>query len=181
MSKCSSHIQSMKKCYKSISHRDTTFKEKICYAVFPDGKKERHQNRIPVNVLKEFETELIKKEKNISAARNFKELHDIIEEIGRKHKGIGPLTIYDTAQRYGEQNDVYPEEVYLHAGTKVGALNAGLIKKYSREKTLTMSEVLQKHNWLNGLTAHNVEDFLCVCKESPTKESLKRYLEERCK
>lgn len=45
------------------------------------------------------------------------------------------LKVYDIEFRIGQCFGIYPEKVYFHAGTRKGALNAHLTKKYGKENT----------------------------------------------
>lgn len=39
--------------------------------------------------------------------------------------GIGELYVYGTVMRIGAKLGVFPEQVYLHAGTRIGVRNLG--------------------------------------------------------
>jgi hypothetical protein len=73
--------------------------------------------------------------------------------------GIGELYVYDTALRIGVNLGVFPKEVYLHAGTRVGARKLGLDVS---KPTVKMS-FLPTH--LRTLRPHEVEDVLCIFKD----------------
>src|SRR5215468_2342022 len=66
------------------------------------------------------------------------------------------MYVYDTALRIGAKLGVFPKEVYLHAGTRVGARKLGLD---ASKPTVKMS-FLPTH--LRTLRPHEVEDVLCI-------------------
>ena len=67
---------------------------------------------------------------------------------------------YDTAFRIGISLGVYPDKVYLYAGTRKGAIALGI---YTRGKeVMTMSELPVE---LQKMKPCQVEDFLCMRKD----------------
>ena len=73
--------------------------------------------------------------------------------------GIGPVTIYDTAQRIGYRLGLAPDRVYLHAGTREGARKLGLDTSHEYLLPEELPFPLQK------LAPADVEDFLCRYKD----------------
>lgn len=158
-----------------IKHK--SFEECLYYAFYKkNGKKYSHQRRVPSIVLDTYKNELISLEKQIKTCKDF----DSIYNLFKKHKtsGIGNLTVYDVSLRVGQNYEIYPDKVYLHAGTKKGALNAGLISKYDRKDKLTIEEISAKYNWLGNLPPYLIEDFLCIYKDDINEENLQKYLEK---
>ncbi len=94
-------------------------------ALKENGKKCDHQRRIKKPALEDSEKKLIKEIKKIEQLKNknFDGLHNEVGELIGGIKGIGELTIYDTALRIGAKLKLEPKKVYLHAGTRVGAKN----------------------------------------------------------
>ena len=84
-----------------------------------EGKRNSHQRRLKRKAINDFSEILIQKVAEISNAKNFDNLLQIVESC--KVKGIGELACYDTANRIGCKIGLRPEKVYLHAGTKRGA------------------------------------------------------------
>jgi hypothetical protein len=84
-----------------------------------DGKRHSHQRRIPGDALGAAAAGLEKTA--LSTASRFEELHDRVETAIGTIRKIGPLAIYDIAQRIGSYLGLAPRLVYLHAGTKDGA------------------------------------------------------------
>lgn len=165
-------------CKSDEFRKSDTYEKCIDYAFYDEnGKKYPHQYRIPNAILDEYKEKLLPLESEFMSYKNFDEIY----ELFKKHRirGIGKLTIYDVALRASQNYKIYPYKVYLHAGTKVGALNAGLIKKFSRKETLTISEITEKLQWLKNIDPYIIEDFLCVCKDDISEKNLKTYLKNK--
>lgn len=94
---------------------------------------------------------------SLESIETFDELYKAIEEL--KIKGIGDLTIYDTATMIGCHRQVYPTKVYLHAGAAAGARALG-IDAAVVERSLFVS-LFPAFDKLNAL---QIEDFLCIYK-----------------
>ena len=146
------------------------FDEMLEEAFYPGGKKNSHQNRIPKGTLEKFKKELKKQKGIILNCCTFDELLEISENSSVK--GIGPLAEYDIAFRYGRQTDIYPDKVYLHAGTREGAKKLGIVKRGA--KYLTKEEL---PDYLKTIEPWMAEDFLCVKKADPSESALAEYLE----
>jgi len=123
-----------------------------------DGKREPHQRRIPVEVLSELEKSLQGLRTQLKSAKTFEDVFDLVQS--QRIDGVGPLTIYDTAVRIGAHLGLAPERVHLHAGVAVGARALGLD---TSSDTLAMSDVPAP---LRRLSADDLENFLCIYKES---------------
>lgn len=83
---------------------------------------------------------------------------DILAELKRNAiKGIGPLTLYDTATMLAFPDGKFPARVYLHAGTAKGARAIGVIgKEADKQVFVNICPDFQK------LSTAQIEDFLCV-------------------
>lgn len=152
-------------------HIAAGFDKMLEEAFYPGGKKNSHQNRIPKETLENFKKEIKKQKEAISECRTFDELLGISENS--TIDGIGLLTEYDIAFRYGWQIGIYPDKVYLHAGTKIGAKNLGIVKRGA--KYLTKEELPA---YLKAIEPWMVEDFLCVEKDDPSETALEKYLKK---
>ena len=85
------------------------------------GKRLSHQRRIPGRVLRECASALDAALPRLRCAPTFEDLHGIVrEEIGEL-RGVGELTVYDTALRIAAHRGLEPARVFLHASTRVGA------------------------------------------------------------
>jgi len=92
----------------------------------PSGNRFGHQRRIPGSVLWQSEEALLNSLSALRTARTFEELRQIIlSQIG-DIRGIGELTVYDTAVRTGAKLKSAPSVVFRHAGTRIGAKALGL-------------------------------------------------------
>jgi hypothetical protein len=90
----------------------------------------------------------------IAAATSFAQLLSILDEA--KPRGVGELTIYDTAVRIGYGQNLKPEVVYLHAGTRKGARRLQLDV---RRPFIPHTEIPKE---LDGLSPAEIEDVLCT-------------------
>lgn len=125
----------------------------------PSGKRLDHQRRIPRAVLDESRIRLLKEIKRLEDAGTFEELFDVVDSVIGVIEGIGELTVYDTALRIGAKLGLEPENVYLHAGTRVGARNLGVS---SSAKYIPVSSF---PNALRKLKAREIEEVLCIYKD----------------
>lgn len=89
----------------------------------------------------------------------FEELYQVV--VTRKVKGIGHLTIYDTAHRIGGYLNIYPTKIYLYSGTKVGAEQ--ILGRFLKQLTLYQTELPQAFQDPR-LTCADLEDILCHLK-----------------
>jgi hypothetical protein len=124
----------------------------------PNGKRHRHQNRIPRSVLAEGERNLQACRAEIARCQSFADLHDIVVREIRGIYGIGVLTTYDVATRIGAHLGLEPERVYLHAGTAEGARLLGLDH---RRGDLGVEELPAA---FRRLRPREIEDCLCIFK-----------------
>ena len=93
----------------------------------------------------------------LKSIATFDELYKAVEKL--RIKGIGDLTIYDTATMIGCPDEVYPDKVYLHAGAATGAKALG-IEAQVVDKSVFVS-LFPAFDKLNPL---QIEDFLCIYK-----------------
>jgi len=109
--------------------------------------------------LEEAKIHLLEAVEELRKSRNFEELIKVVERKIGGIKGIGALTVYDTAHRIGAYLGVEPERVYLHAGTREGAKVLGL---QWRERTIDLEELPKP---LQQLRPYEVEDLLCLYRQ----------------
>lgn len=93
----------------------------------------------------------------LSTMATFEELFEEVEKL--KIKGIGDLTIYDTATMIGAPNGIYPQKVYLHAGAAIGAKALGV-----KGAVVDKSVFVALCPAFDKLTPMQIEDFLCIFK-----------------
>jgi hypothetical protein len=123
---------------------------KSALAALPNGGRFSHQRRIPGPVLIQARDALLKLD--YSNVHTFAELYEKVAAALRPIRGIGILTIYDTAHRLGAYLKLSPDQVYLHAGVRVGAKALGLGEWRAK---LPMSA-------FQRLRPEQVEDCLCI-------------------
>jgi hypothetical protein len=129
-------------------------------AIDDQNKIHSHQRRVGKIKLKTFAEQLKEKEPEIKKATTFDDLLSIIEDV--KCDGIADLTKYDTATRIGAYLNLFPDKIYLHTGTRLGAKN--LLGNINSRKFITVDELPKE--FLNyDLTASEFEDILCIFKD----------------
>ncbi|MCT7985940.1 hypothetical protein NG796_21925 [Laspinema sp. A4] len=132
--------------------------ERAWLSRFADGKKHRHQYRVPSNKLAEGLNVSRHDGKQAQQFKTFAELHDWVESVTCRVKGLGETTAYDVAQRLGMWLNLAPDLVYLHAGTAKGA---ALFKITGKTSFLSFFPVeIQK------IGASHAENFLCIYKDN---------------
>jgi hypothetical protein len=125
--------------------------------VLPGGKRHPHQRRLRRAVLNEAERRLQGNSEALRHTPDFVGLHGLInEEIGMI-AGMGELTVYDIAHRIGAFLGKPPTLVYLHAGTRTGAIALGF-----RGDTVDPSLLPAP---FSRLSAAEIEDCLCIYKD----------------
>jgi len=137
----------------------------------PNGKRAFHQRRIPGNLLDHWYRccGTVKARRGLLSAEKFNEIYYTLIEIrdGRELKGIGALTVYDTALRiaFNRGRRLYPQQVFLHAGSLVGA------RALLGQENIRGKMVLSRLDFTGGsrivwdeFMPHEIEDFLCCCR-----------------
>jgi len=142
--------------FYAIQHRLEKVVTLAALARLPSGKRHSHQSSIPAVALEECKERLLKTD--LKQCQTFAELHDTVREVIGDIRGIGPLTIYDTALRIGAYLGLEPGKVYLHAGTREGAKSLGF---GPRRRYLQLSELPEP---FHNLKPREVEDCLCIYK-----------------
>jgi hypothetical protein len=119
--------------------------------VIPD-----HQRRVGRVALTLARRHLLQRKASLTAARNFCELHNVIERVSEHVPRFGKLAVYDVAWRLGVYLKKKPDLVYLHAGTKEGALALGLGGNKAELNAFPAA--------LQIMPPAQLEDFLCICR-----------------
>lgn len=163
-----SFASNMSKCIAAYKEIETqNYWEDVTKAICPCCKRKfLHQKRIPISVLEQWSNHILQKQQEISNCSDFEDLYNCIKNIKEKGeiKGIGELTVYDTAFRLGIHLDKLPsDKVYLHAN----AVIPGYTKLFIPAKKLV--DNFYKHN----MSAYMIEDFLCVFHKNITEQSHK--------
>jgi hypothetical protein len=124
-----------------------------------DGKVHDHQRLVGKVRLDRASQALTRKIDEIKACKSFEQLHASIEDHTKKIVSFGLLARYDISLRIGASLDLWPECVYLHAGTTNGCKAIGL--KIS-SKRVERSELPKP---IRALEPHHAENFLCIFKD----------------
>lgn len=131
------------------------------------GKRYSHQYRIKNTTLEKARSLLLEMEQLIVESNTFGELFDLIEACLMPIPGAGELYIYDTSFRIGAYLGLYPEQIYLHRGTRKGAKALGFDGK---KKTIDISEL---QDMFPNLEPYEIEDILCIFKDEYNKSDIK--------
>lgn len=126
-----------------------------------DGARHLHQRRLKKSTLDEVERLLTSVD--LRQYRDFASLYRAIANRLDRCSGVGLLMKYDTALRIGANLGVFPERVYLHAGTSAGAKALG----FSVEDSPIERSRLPKE--FHSLEPHELEDCLCIFKDELQK------------
>jgi hypothetical protein len=122
----------------------------------PDGKRHSHQYRIAKVDLETWRDTLTANQNHLGHVKDFNSLHGLLLKL--KTPGVGALAIYDTALRIGYFLGMFPQQVFLHAGTAVGASQFIEIRQRNSIKVNELPPAFKK------LKPHQIEDCLCICK-----------------
>lgn len=148
--------------------------EVAALSIDKNGNKHSHQYRIPNLVLKEWADILIQNNKKIGNAKTFDELLNILKEL--TIKGIGELSVYDCATRIGAYLKLFPEKIYLHAGTRTGAFRLlGKISGDYIEKNQLPASFRR-----DDLSCAEIEDILCIFKDELDSSISQEIFKSKC-
>ncbi len=148
--------------------RQSDLTKAVYYAALAEnhlGKRHPHQYRRNKRTLEDFSQSIIKQAVNLEKAVSFDELYRLVETS--KVYDVGPLTIYDTAQRIGAFLHVFPDKIFLHSGTRAGAEK--ILGHKLRQVTLDRSELPAVFNDPR-LSCADLEDILCHLKTDRSVE-----------
>ena len=124
------------------------------------GRRFDHQRRLSASALRAGTDALRRRMKQIEATKSFHELLELLQPICSNITGLGELYAYDTSLRMGAFLGFEPQHVYLHAGTRKGVRALGIDTARS---FVTVSELPKP---LRAMPAHELEDLLCIYKET---------------
>lgn len=124
-----------------------------------DGKIHGHQHLVGKAKLEQARKRLQKCSDEIAAIESFDDLLLLVEDRTSSIYRFGVLAVYDTALRLGAYLDVWPEVVYLHAGTKKGCR---AISVATNGGTVEMKRLPEP---IRSLEPYQAEDFLCIFKD----------------
>jgi hypothetical protein len=121
-----------------------------------NGKRSHHHYRRSEKQLNAGKNALMAVYPQIRKCKNFEDLHKLIKKITDKIDGLAELYTYDAAHTIGTRLGFHPKKVYLHTGTRKGAMALGF------SGALRYLEVSQLPCEIQALKAYEVEDFLCI-------------------
>lgn len=150
--------------FKCMVHRDAI--KYASHGLTADGKRHPHQRRLTKKTLGAVHRKLQKAD--LKQYRDFESLHQAIERLLGIGSGAGPLMKYDTALRIGANLGVRPDRVYLHSGTRIGAMALG----FSGKETSIERSSLPKE--FHRLKPYELEDCLCIFKSHLQKLARRR-------
>ncbi len=101
---------------------------------------------------------LLRAKGQLSAAADFEILFQVVKTNISQIRKIGELACYDIAHRIGAYLHIYPDGVYLHAGTRAGAKALGIKAKANVIQVTALPPEFRR------LTAAQIEDCLCIFK-----------------
>lgn len=127
-------------------------------AIGTDKKMNSHQCRQGRVLLAHFAEELQRHAIAIDQCNNFPELLALVEDIGFNIYGIRELTCYDTADRIRVAKGMELDAVYMHAGTKAGAIAVLGVKNISDKKLPKSAFPAPFQN----LSYEQIENVLCT-------------------
>jgi hypothetical protein len=138
------------------------------YAIKANGKRHTHQRWIKSEVMEYVRQRLLGRQQDLPICHDFEKLHTIVSECAVS--GFAILCIYDTAIRLGAYLRIKPEYVYLHHGTRTGAITLGFDRS---RKFIGIKELPEE---LQRMSADDIENFLCIYKDElrtgkPTSKS----------
>jgi hypothetical protein len=87
---------------------------------------------------------LLQQQPRLRACRDFESLYSLIHHTVGHLRRIGPLVVYDTANRIGGKLGLEPSLVYLHAGTLHGARALGLPTQNGVVKVADLPRALRR-------------------------------------
>ena len=124
-----------------------------------EGKIHGHQHLVGKAKLEQARKKLQKCADEIAAVESFDDLLTLVEDRTSSIYRFGVLAVYDTSLRLGAYHDVWPEIVYLHAGTRKSCKALGVPTKGGTV------ELEQLPKPIRSLEPYQAEDFLCIFKD----------------
>jgi hypothetical protein len=109
--------------YRAVSLREAI--ELASRGEIADGWRSTRQRGVPQRLVGYIAERLLAHEAEFGRCGDFETLHALVKHAIGHLKGVGALGIYDMALRIGSNVGLEPETVYLHAGSRKGALVLG--------------------------------------------------------
>jgi hypothetical protein len=125
-----------------------------------EGKIHGHQHLVGKEKLEQARKTLQRHADEITSCESFKKLLTLVEDRTSGIDGFGVLAVYDTSLRLGVYLGIWPEVVYLHAGTKKGCKALGVVTKGGTVEIEKLPKPVRR------LEPYQAEDFLCIFKDA---------------
>jgi hypothetical protein len=125
-----------------------------------NGEIHDHQHLVGKEKLEQARKALHRGSDEITACKSFDELLALVEDRTGSIDRFGVLAVYDTSLRLGAHLNLWPEVVYLHAGTKKDCKALGVANKGG---TVEMEKLPKP---VRALEPYQAEDFLCIFKDA---------------
>ena len=138
---------------------NTAALERVTKARGKNGKRLPHQRRLLRTVSSQAFSSLSAILPRLMQAKNFSTLHTEIEKALGHIRGSGPLFVYDTSLRFGAFLNMFPQDVYLHAGAEKGA------KRVLLRRPNPIEPVTNFPGAFAQLNACQIENLLCCYSE----------------
>jgi hypothetical protein len=124
-----------------------------------EGRIHSHQHLVGKKKLEQARKALERHAGEIESCQSFDELLTLVEGCTVDIYRFGILAVYDTSLRLGAYLGLWPEVVYLHAGTRKGCKALGVATKGG---TVALDMLPPP---IRSLEPNQAEDFLCIFKD----------------
>jgi hypothetical protein len=124
-----------------------------------EGRIHGHQHLVGKEKVEQARKVLQRHADEIMACKSFDDLLTLVEDRTSSIDRFGILAVYDTSLRLGAHLHLWPEVVYLHAGTKKGCKALGVETKGG---TVEMERLPKP---VRELEPYQAEDFMCIFKD----------------
>jgi hypothetical protein len=124
----------------------------------PYGHQQKNWNFWPESI-RRAARRLVAAEAQFASCQTFGQVHDLVRTLTAELgvPGLGELYCYDVAFRIGAHLGLFPDRVFLHAGTREGAERL-LGRRLRRVESVDLSEL---PDMLWGWEPWKVENILC--------------------
>ncbi len=135
--------------------------KRAAHAMDTHGVRYGHIRSTPQEAFNAACTKLAEAELTLSHCNDFAELLEKIEHLLHGVWGLGEVFYYDTALRIGARirSGLTPDSVYLHGGTRDGAIASDEFERKKNRRCIPRSELPEQ---LRALPCWQVEDILCL-------------------
>jgi len=126
------------------------------------GKHHPHQQRIRSDAYAKCTKALEAIENILAKTLDFDDLLQLVDKTIGGIEGVGEMIVYDIADRIALHLGLEPTLIYLHRGTRVGAME--LVPNLTKKQTNL--EIAKLPEPLRIMTARELENALCIYKRN---------------